>query len=76
MSTMEPEVMEDGRRMDGNSIYFASQLDSLCKPRCTSNCRVGMRQSEGAYQAFVFREKDGNTSINFAHSQLNEHYGS
>jgi len=25
MSTMEPEVMEGGRRMEGNSIWFARQ---------------------------------------------------
>jgi hypothetical protein len=29
----------------------------------------------GTYQAFIFGEEDCNTSINFAHSQLNEHCG-
>ncbi len=43
MSTMEPEVMEGGRRMEGNSIWIVISIAQLLceKARAVENSRKG-----------------------------------
>lgn len=52
MSTMEPEVMEAGRRMEGNSICSAGQLGSAYDLACSfltfREVRAGMGSLPGA----------------------------
>lgn len=59
MSTIEPEVIEGGSKMEGNSI-------------CGVVRQVTARIKE-EYQAFVLSQKDCDASVNFADRQRDQH---
>ena len=62
ISTMLPEEIEGGRRIDGNSIWMdQSQLHDFA--------RTGIH----AYQTFVFSQKHGYAGVDFANSQRDQH---
>lgn len=56
MSTMEPEDMSGGRRMDGNSICIRISL------KCA-------RRRVSAYYSLILGQEDGHAGVDFADSQ-------
>lgn len=60
MSTIEPEVMEEGNRIEGNSIWNLVRMAH----------HMGQLST---YQSLVFGEKDGNTGVNLAYGQGDQH---
>ena len=70
MSTIEPEVMEGGRRIEGNSI---------CNLDGESVRGQGVRRLKsdpvGAYKALVFCKENSDASINFTDGERDEHIG-
>ena len=71
MSTMEPEVMEGGRRMEGNSIWRVVSIAGLLHKEAGA---VGGSRRE-MYEALIFSEENGDTGIDFADSKGDEHLG-
>jgi hypothetical protein len=79
MSTMEPEEMSGGRRMEGNSIcgrVRVSRGEVNCRDVVAPRGRVGQqalgrggrggRGGGGTYEALVFGEQHGDAGIDFA----------
>ena len=69
MSTMEPEVIEGGRRMEGNSIWSVISIAGLFHEE------VGRLRILGGeiYEALIFSEENGDAGIDFADSKGYEH---
>lgn len=66
MSTIEPEEMSAGRRMEGNSICDCSVV-SLC------NCAGGNSWLGWTHYSFVLGEEDGHAGIDLADGEGDEH---
>lgn len=54
MSTMEPDEMFGGRRIEGNSIWICISMLIL------------FEQLKGTYQSFVLGQQDGDACIDLA----------
>lgn len=61
MSTIEPEVMDDGNKMEGNSICYLIRT------------RMHTKRPVSIYQSFIFGKEDGDTSVNLTHGQGDQH---
>lgn len=70
MSTIEPEVIEGGSRIDGNSICFIT-----VRFRVRSFQRLLHIAVRISYQSFVLCQQDRNASVDFPDSERNEHGG-
>jgi len=64
MSTIEPEVMDDGSRMEGNSI-----CDLI---RTTKHIKMHV----SIYQSFIFGKEDCNSSVDLTDGQGDQHLDS
>lgn len=69
MSTMEPEVMEGGRSMEGNSIWI------LRRQLVRDQGAFGLCVRLGTHQALILCEQDGDASIDFTDSERDQHVG-
>ena len=69
ISTMEPEVMDGGRSMEGNSIWELMEA--------VSDGFLGMELEHcvplKTHKALVLSEKNGDTSIDFADGERYQH---
>lgn len=61
ISTMEPEVMEGGRSMEGNSIWDIETAVSK-----SFRCKIGLCVPLRTHKALILCEEDGDASIDFA----------
>lgn len=70
MSTIEPEEIDGGSRIDGNSIWtsLASYL-----PATDGGPLNDRWDSVRTYQSFVFCKQNSHACIDFAHGQRYEH---
>jgi hypothetical protein len=65
MSTMEPEDMSGGRRMEGNSIFGRGvSLEGLRSYECATRAIVGR-----TYYSFVLGKEDSHAGVDFADRQ-------
>ena len=69
MSTMEPEVMEGGRSMEGNSIWEWMEVVSNSFPGVKLEHCVPLK----THKALVLSKKNGDTSIDFADCERYQH---
>ena len=71
ISTIEPDVMEGGRRIEGNSICSLDGRESVKG--------LGVRRLKsvpfGAYKALVLCKENSDASINFADGERDKHVG-
>ena len=71
MSTMEPEVMDGGRSMEGNSIWELMEVVSDSFPGIELEHCVPFI----THKALVLSKKNGDTSIDFADGERYQHIG-
>ena len=71
MSTMEPEVMEGGRSMEGNSIWLLMEVVSNSSPGVRLEHWVPLK----THKALVLSKKNSDTSIDFTNGERYQHIG-
>ena len=71
MSTMEPEVMDGGRSMEGNSIWGLMEVVSDSSPGVKLEHCIPLK----THEALILCKKNGDTSIDFADGERYQHIG-